>query len=136
MLIEQGSEVKNPYYGKKRKQSDPSCKEGFEPYTIENIDDHTQLDAIESPSPAPAPELLESIKTLLAKRAKLEKGKKRKSIYQRQYIVFCDLKHLLRQGIPRRKAIEEIAAALGENIKTIYLDIKEIQEYLTKKNVI
>lgn len=136
MLIEQGSEVENPYYGKKRKPSDPSCKEGFEPYTIESIDDHTQLDAIESPSLAPAPELLESIKTLLAKRAKLEKGKKRKSIYQRQYLVFCDLKHLLGQGIPRREAIEEIAAALDENIKTIYLDIKEIQEYLTKKNVI
>lgn len=136
MLIEQGSEVENPYYGKKRKQSDPSCKEGFKPYTIENIDDHTQLDAIESPSPAPAPELLESIKTLLAKRAKLEKGKKRKSIYQRQYMVFCDLKHLLGQGISRREAIEEIAAELGEHIKTIYFDIQDIKEFLEKKNVI
>jgi hypothetical protein len=132
--IEQGGEVENPYYGKIRKQSDSSCKEGFEPYTIENINNGIQLKAIESPSATP--KLLEAIKTLLSKRAIHETRKKRKRIYQRQYAVFCDLKHLLVQGMLRREAIEEIAAELGESIKTIYFDIQDIKNFLAKKNVI
>jgi hypothetical protein len=134
MSTEQGGEVENPYYGKKRNPSDSSCREGFEPYILESTDDGNTLDCTEPPSSVSG--LLEEIIKTLAKRAKYAKGEKHKSICQRQYEIFCSLKHLLGQGIPRREAIEEIAAALGENIKTIYLDIKIIQEYLTKKNVI
>jgi hypothetical protein len=126
-------EQSSPYYGKKRNQSDPACKEGFEPYEFENIDDNN-LDSVQPPSPTPG--LLEEITTILAERGKHEKSQKQQNICERQYRIFCVLKHLLAQGTPRREAIEVIAADLGENIKTIYLDLQKIKDFLEKCDII
>lgn len=126
-------EQRSPYYEKKRNLSDPVCKEGFEPYELENMDD-SELASVQPPSPTPG--LLEEIMIILAERGKHETSKKQKDICERQYRIFCVLKHLLAQGVSRREAIEVISAELGESVKTIYLDIQKIKDFLEKKNVI
>jgi hypothetical protein len=127
-------EGSSSHYGKKRNPSDPACKTGFEPYTLETTAETQTLDrSVDHPT---ASNILEIVQELLANRAKTETGEKRKRICERQYTVFCRLKQMLSQGVSRREAIETLVKELGESIKTIYLDIQEVHKFLATKNVI
>ncbi len=127
------SEEEYALYNEERRPSQKACKQGFESYTLEPV----EYDPKDTQGGQPyMDDRLEKIRMLLEERTQTAVGKKRNPICKRQYAIFCRLQQLLAQGIPRREAIETIAAEQGEILKTVYADIQEIKEFLQKKKVL
>jgi hypothetical protein len=72
---------------------------------------------------------------ILAEGVEYPKDPKTRKHFERQYIVFCKLIDLLKNGIPRKKAVKTIAVTLGVSVKTINRELLEIREFFKRKGV-
>lgn len=147
-------EQPNPLYGKVRRPSDPKCKEGFKAFPDQSLsqpdsDDETSsfiIDAqgqrvtrssigtsITKPGNQAEEDLQEAVKKI-ENRIYRTKNSEKKEIYERQHRVFMNIIDLSGQSPNRTHSIKVIAKKFKETEKKIWLDWKEIKNFL-KENV-
>jgi len=130
-IIKDGEKLENPLYGEKRNPSDRACKEGFEPYEFDDVDDGEFPDIQEGPEDSFL--IVESMKKLLIQRAEKTKDENTKKKYERQYVIFCRFATLVQEGYSEEEALNIIAEKIGKSGKTVERDMAEIREFLKTK---
>jgi len=125
-----------------RKKSDPPCDEYcWEAVIPDPIPDDETLASMTNPETLlvekeEGPLLSFIIKMLKERIEDAAPGSKNGEIYERQYDVFVSLMHSLSNNIPRTDVVEEIAEKYRIDKRTVQRDIREIREFLKKKNVL
>lgn len=94
------------------------------------LDENTFSPVIQAIEPFPAEILLEKMIQKLAERTVQEQDAKAKTMYLRQEMVFRALLHRRDQNMSEKDAIQEIAARLGKEPRTIYRDIEALEKFL------
>jgi hypothetical protein len=126
----------HPYYGTPRNLTDRACKEGFDTFETASIEASPE---IHQPLIAAEPDmtgiLLADMLALLSKRRANAEDSRAKKHYERQYLVFCQLLDLLKQGHSQKEAIGVIAVTLGVSVKTIQRELSAIKEFFTHEGV-
>lgn len=79
---------------------------------------------------------IEQVTELLARRVEQEPlHSQQRAVYERQYQVFCQLRHLFEQGVTVTAAPSILAEQFGVNRRTIKRDLEAIKEFFQEWNV-
>ncbi len=131
-----------PKKKEERRKSDPPCEEyRWEAIIPDPIPDDESLANMTTPEillreKEEGPLLSFIIKLLKNRIEDTAPGSKNREIYERQYDIFVSLIHSLSNGTPRTEAVNEIAQKYRIDKRTIQRDIRELREFLKKKNVL
>ena len=101
-----------------------------EPLAQNEIDETKFASPTQSVEPFPAEILLEKMLQKLAERTTQAGDPKTKTMCLRQEMVFRAMIHRRDQNISEKDAIQDIAARLGKEPRTIYRDIEALENFL------